>query len=152
MMNWAIVSAVLVGVHLISEYVHYTLEFLWGRKDKKVLEDILCHRKVSRKSEMLAEIITDLRMIKSTLKIEDMESRAYELGNEVHNCRFRRGFVCLHADFRGYDCLGPLCLSKFGSSEEKERYNPHSEIYWRLDKGCSKNYRQQKKGEEKDED
>jgi len=63
-------AAIMVGVHLVTEYVHYTLEFLWGRKDKDVLKDILKYRKSSRKSEMLVEIVTDLRLIKDRLGIE----------------------------------------------------------------------------------
>lgn len=63
-------AAIMVGIHLITEYAHYTLEFLWGRKDKDVLKDILKYRKSSRKSEMLVEIVKDLRLIKNRLGIE----------------------------------------------------------------------------------
>ena len=66
-MNWAVISTVLVGVHLVTEYAHYIIEFLWGRKDKKILTDILKHRKSSRKSEMLVEIVKDLKGIKKHL-------------------------------------------------------------------------------------
>jgi len=68
--NWAIISTILVGVHLITEYAHYIVEFLWGKKDKEILKDILNHRKSSRKSEMLVEIVKDLRLIKKHLGIE----------------------------------------------------------------------------------
>lgn len=69
-MNSGDIAAIMVGVHLITEYFHYTLEFLWGRKDKNILKDILEHRKISRKSEMLVEIVTDLRRIKKHLGIK----------------------------------------------------------------------------------
>lgn len=61
----------MVAVHLITEYFHYALEFLWGKKDKEVLKDILAHRKISRKSEMLVEIVKDLRLIKQHLGIKE---------------------------------------------------------------------------------
>ena len=70
-MNWAVISTVLVGVHLVTEYFHYIIEFLWGRKDKEILTDILKHRKSSRKSEMLVEIVKDLKRIKKHLGIEE---------------------------------------------------------------------------------
>lgn len=72
-MNWAVISTVLVGIHLVTEYVHYIVEFLWGRKDKQILTDILKHRKSSRKSEMLVEIVKDLKRIKEHLGIEEKE-------------------------------------------------------------------------------
>ena len=61
----------MVAVHLITEYAHYTVEFLWGRKDKGILKDILEHRKSSRKSEMLVEIVKDLRLIKKHLGLKE---------------------------------------------------------------------------------
>lgn len=61
----------MVGIHLVTEYFHYALEFIWGRKDKNILKDILKHRKSSRKSEMLVEIVEDLRTIKEHLGIKD---------------------------------------------------------------------------------
>ena len=72
-MNWAIISTVMVTVHLVTEYAHYIIEFLWGKKDKEILKDILNHRKSSRKSEMLVEIVKDLRQIKKHLGIEKEE-------------------------------------------------------------------------------
>lgn len=69
-MNSGDLAAIMVGFHLFTEYIHYTLEFLWGRKDKNILKDILKHRKASRKSDMLVEIVTDLRLIKKHLGIE----------------------------------------------------------------------------------
>ena len=68
-MNSGDLAAIMVSVHLVTEYFHYILEFLWGRKDKNILKDILKHRKSSRKSEMLVEIVTDLRLIKTHLGI-----------------------------------------------------------------------------------
>ena len=70
-MNWAVISTVMVAVHLVTEYAHYIIEFLWGKKDKEILKDILNHRKSSRKSEMLVEIVKDLRQIKKHLGIEE---------------------------------------------------------------------------------
>jgi len=72
-MNWAVISTVMVAAHLVTEYAHYIIEFLWGRKDKKILTDILKHRKSSRKSEMLVEIVEDLRKIKEHLGIGEDE-------------------------------------------------------------------------------
>lgn len=69
-LNSGDLAAIMVGFHLVTEYVHYILEFLWGRKDKNILKDILKHRKSSRKSEMLVEIVTDLRLIKEHLGIK----------------------------------------------------------------------------------
>lgn len=74
-MDWGIVSTVMVGVHLITEYFHYGIEFLWGKKDKEILKDILKHRKSSRKSEMLVEIVKDLRQIKEHLGIENEQKK-----------------------------------------------------------------------------
>ena len=68
-MNWAVLSTVMVAVHLVTEYAHYIIEFCWGKKDKDILKDILQHRKSSRKSEMLVEIVQDLRLIKTHLGI-----------------------------------------------------------------------------------
>lgn len=75
-MNWAVLSTVMVAVHLVTEYAHYIIEYLWGKKDKEVLKDILKHRKSSRKSEMLVEIVKDLRLIKEHLGIEGEEKNA----------------------------------------------------------------------------
>lgn len=72
-MNWAIISTVMVAVHLVTEYAHYIIEFLWGKKDKEILKDILNHRKSSRKSEMLVEIVKDLRQIKEHLGIKEVK-------------------------------------------------------------------------------
>jgi len=72
-MNWAVISAVMVAVHLATEYIHYIIEFLWGRKDKQILTDILKHRKSSRKSEMLVELVKDVRLIKEHLGIGSKE-------------------------------------------------------------------------------
>jgi len=80
-MNWAVISTVLVAVHLVTEYAHYIIEFLWGRKDKNILKDILDHRKSSRKSEMLVEIVKDLRLIKEHLGIEREEIK---MGDEYY--------------------------------------------------------------------
>jgi len=70
-MNWAVISTIMVTVHLVTEYAHYIIEYLWGKKDKEVLTDILKHRKSSRKSEMLVQIVKDLRQIKEHLGIEE---------------------------------------------------------------------------------
>ena len=74
-MDWGIISTAMVGVHLITEYFHYAIEFLWGRKDKEILKDILKHRQSSRKSEMLVEIVKDLRQIKEHLGIDEEEKK-----------------------------------------------------------------------------
>jgi len=70
-LNSGDLAAIMVAFHLITEYIHYILEFVWGRKDKNILKDILKHRKSSRKSEMLVEIVTDLRLIKEHLGITE---------------------------------------------------------------------------------
>lgn len=70
-MNWGIVSTVMVSVHLVTEYAHYIIEYLWGKKDKEILTDILKHRRSSRKSEMLVQIVNDLDKIKKHLGIEE---------------------------------------------------------------------------------
>jgi hypothetical protein len=71
-MNWAVISTAMVAIHLVTEYAHYIIEFLWGKKDKEILKDILKHRKSSRKSEMLVEIVKDLRQIKKHLGIKEV--------------------------------------------------------------------------------
>lgn len=80
-MNWAVISTAMVAVHLVTEYAHYIIEFLWGKKDKDILKDILEHRKSSRKSEMLVEIVKDLRLIKKRLGIEGEEIK---MGDEYY--------------------------------------------------------------------
>ena len=64
---WAILATFLVGFHLVSEYVHYLMEYFGGRKDKKALEEILAYRKKSRKTDMLIQLIKEVESIKKFL-------------------------------------------------------------------------------------
>ncbi len=72
------ILAVLVFVHLITEYFHYIWEFITGRREKNALADILKHRKRSTKTQRLIDIQTtlallydDMTLIKKELKIEN---------------------------------------------------------------------------------
>lgn len=68
---WDAILSILVIVHLISEYGHYALEFISGRKKGEILEDIQNHRKLSTKTERLKKIQTDLDLIKKRLVIKE---------------------------------------------------------------------------------
>lgn len=68
---WDKILAILVMVHLATEYIHYILEYVWGKRDDRALHDILKHRKLSRKTPMLKEILKDLDLIKDKLEIRD---------------------------------------------------------------------------------
>ncbi len=68
---WDGILSIMVVFHLISEYVHYILEFGFSRKETGILNDILKHRKKSSKTEKLILIQNDLDLIKKRLKIED---------------------------------------------------------------------------------
>lgn len=71
------ILAVLVFVHLITEYFHYIWEFLTGRKEKNILKDILSHRKRSTKTQRLINI-----QVTQALMAEDMAAIKKELGIE----------------------------------------------------------------------
>jgi len=66
---WDCILSILVIFHLVTEYVHYVIEYVWGKRDKNVLEDILNHRKISKKTEKLNKIQKDLDLIKKKLGI-----------------------------------------------------------------------------------
>ena len=66
--NWDLVLSCLVIIHLVSEYVHYTLEFVWGKKDKNILEDIHSHRKLSNKTKILKSMKKDMESMKKDMK------------------------------------------------------------------------------------
>ncbi|MHA1800556.1 MAG: hypothetical protein ACTSWJ_02320 [Candidatus Heimdallarchaeaceae archaeon] len=68
---WNAILSVLVVIHLISEYWHYVWEYLTGRKEGKILEDIQNHRKMSTKTQKLKQIQRDLDLIKKRLAIND---------------------------------------------------------------------------------
>lgn len=67
---WDMILSFLVCFHLMTEYVHYFLEWWNGRREKNILEDIQNHRKKSKKTELLETIQTDLTLIKERLQIE----------------------------------------------------------------------------------
>ena len=66
---WDAILSILVIVHLISEYGHYAWEFVSGRKNEKILEDIHNHRKNSTKTKRLQTIQDDLDLIKKRLQL-----------------------------------------------------------------------------------
>ncbi|MBR9682616.1 MAG: hypothetical protein GOV02_02985 [Candidatus Aenigmarchaeota archaeon] len=70
---WDAILSILVIVHLISEYGHYIWEFVSGRKEAEVLDDILQHRKQSNKTERLIHIQDDLDEIKKHLNMEEKD-------------------------------------------------------------------------------
>ncbi len=70
---WDAILSILVIVHLISEYGHYIWEFISGRKEAGVLDDILQHRKQSNKTERLIHIQDDLDEIKKHLNMEEKD-------------------------------------------------------------------------------
>lgn len=68
---WDAILSILVIIHLISEYGHYAWEFISGRKNEKILEDIHNHRKLSTKTKRLKKIQRDLDLIKDRLLIKE---------------------------------------------------------------------------------
>ncbi len=68
---WDCILSILVVFHLLSEYIHYGLEYFSGRKEGSVLKDILHHRKHSKKTELLEQIQKDLNKIKQALEIRE---------------------------------------------------------------------------------
>jgi len=68
---WDAILSMLVIVHLISEYGHYAWEFITGRREAIILEDIHNHRKLSTKTKRLRKIQTDLDLIKKRLVIKE---------------------------------------------------------------------------------
>lgn len=66
---WDAILSILVIIHLVSEYAHYAWEFISGRKEVKILEDIHNHRKMSTKTKRLQNIQRDLNLIKERLEI-----------------------------------------------------------------------------------
>ena len=64
---WDMILSILVIVHLCTEYIHYILEYRWGKNDKNILEDIHKHRKKSTKTERLEKIEEALEDIKQLL-------------------------------------------------------------------------------------
>ncbi|MHA1469718.1 MAG: hypothetical protein ACTSSP_04060 [Candidatus Asgardarchaeia archaeon] len=69
---WDCVLSILVIVHLASEYVHYALEYFWGKKESRVLLDIQRHRQASQKTEMLTKMQVDINSILE--KLEKLEN------------------------------------------------------------------------------
>lgn len=67
---WDAILSILVIVHLISEYGHYAWEFISGRKNEKILEDIHNHRMKSDKTKRLKKLQTDMDLIKERLCIK----------------------------------------------------------------------------------
>lgn len=57
---WDCILSILVIIHLCSEYVHYVLEWIAGKREKDVLADIQKHRRRSKKTEMLQQIQKDI--------------------------------------------------------------------------------------------
>jgi hypothetical protein len=68
---WDGILSIMVVFHLMSEYVHYILEFGFSRKETGILKDILQHRKKSNKTERLIHIQDDLDMIKKHLDMKE---------------------------------------------------------------------------------
>ena len=64
---WDMILSILVILHLCTEYVHYILEYRWGKKDKNILEDIHKHRRKSTKTERLDRIEKGLEEIRQIL-------------------------------------------------------------------------------------
>jgi hypothetical protein len=67
---WDAILSILVIIHLISEYGHYAWEFISGRREAKILEDIQNHRKMSTKTQKLRQLQSDINLIKKKLDIE----------------------------------------------------------------------------------
>ena len=68
---WDGILSCLVIIHLVSEYGHYAWEFFSGRRDAKMLEDILNHRKMSTKTQKLKRLQADINLIKKRLNINE---------------------------------------------------------------------------------
>lgn len=68
---WDAILSMLIIIHLLSEYSHYIWEFVTGRREAVILEDIHNHRKLSTKTKRLKRIQRDLDLIKKRLAIEE---------------------------------------------------------------------------------
>lgn len=75
---WDAILSILVIVHLLSEYSHYIWEFISGRREANILNEIHNHRKSSTKTRRLIHlqvnqdlIMEDLERIKSRLNIKN---------------------------------------------------------------------------------
>ncbi|MHA1816596.1 MAG: hypothetical protein ACTSX1_11355 [Candidatus Heimdallarchaeaceae archaeon] len=68
---WDAILSILVIIHLISEYGHYAWEFISGKREAEILEDIQNHRKMSTKTQKLKKLQRDLDLIKKKLEIND---------------------------------------------------------------------------------
>ena len=68
---WDAILSILVIVHLVSEYSHYAWEFISGRKEANILQDIQTHRMKSTKTKRLIQLQKDIDCIKKCLNIED---------------------------------------------------------------------------------
>jgi hypothetical protein len=68
---WDAILSMLVIIHLISEYGHYAWEFISGRKEAEILEDIQNHRKLSTKTQKLKQLQKDIDLIKKELLIKE---------------------------------------------------------------------------------
>ncbi len=66
---WDFILSILVIVHLASEYVHYILEYIGGKREGNVLLDIQKYRRMSKKTEKLDKMQDDLDLIKEKLGI-----------------------------------------------------------------------------------
>ena len=76
-MNWSIITTILVGFHLTAEFIHYILEFIWGKKDKNILANIVKHRKASQKTKLLNKILGEIQSLKH-IKNNDYPYITYE--------------------------------------------------------------------------
>jgi len=65
---WNFVLSCLVILHLVTEYIHYFLEYFWGKKEKNILGDIQRHRMNSTKTKRLMQLQKDVNEIKQLLK------------------------------------------------------------------------------------
>lgn len=68
---WDAILSCLIIIHLVSEYAHYGWEYITGRREAKILEDIHTFRKNSTKSEKIKKLQEDINLIKKRLLIEE---------------------------------------------------------------------------------
>ena len=67
---WSIIASILVFFHLALELAHYVYEYFAARRGKNILIDIQRHRVRSKKTQMLADIQKELKLIKEYLGID----------------------------------------------------------------------------------
>lgn len=68
METWNFILSCLVILHLVTEYIHYFLEYFWGKKEKDTLVDIQRHRMESTKTQRLIKLQKDIDEIKKLWK------------------------------------------------------------------------------------